>query len=357
MMASALNRREALAQRGVCSVNNSRPAWRRRDIGWRQLSRSAARTACAQMQSDGSLGQLAGFLHPMRHRITYRFRRLVAILSIQDSIRYFLMCLAKLPEFVRKRKLDLVLVDETVRRRVRVRYKGFEIVVDCLKIDRLLKEEHPTFSGVREMYVKDVYLKPFNLSRIEFRTVVDAGGNCGLFTIFAAKLAEQVIWVEAQESKYHPVLAVLREDNAPPGKIIEVGGLLVGSGDKATLESGVTAPDLCSRSVREIVGLVGRRPLFTMRDLIDRHVKDRISFLKMDVEGCEFSVMRDSEDWLQRVDNIAMEVHRDAGDPFEIVQTLERNAFRVVTVDAELRPVPTTQAAYIYGSITGALKC
>ena len=94
-----------------------------------------------------------------------------------------------------------------------------------------------------------------------------------------------------------------------------------------------------------------------MGDLIDQHVKDRISFLRMDVEGCEFLVMRDSDDWIQRVDNIAMEVHGNAGDPFEIVKGLERNAFRVVTTDRELRPAPTSQAAYIYGSITGALKC
>jgi len=292
----------------------------------------------------------------MLQRIIYRFRRLVAILPIQDSIRYSLTCLAKLPQFIRKRKFDLLLVDKTVRRRVRVRYKGVEIVVDCPKIDRLMGEPSIIFSGVREMYAKDVYLRRFDLSRIRFRTVIDAGGNCGLFTIFAAKLAEQVIWIDAQESMFHPALAVLREDNAPPGKIVEVGGLLVGTEDKQSLESGVTAPYLRSRGVRELVGFFGRIALFTMRDLIDQYVKDPVSFLKMDVEGFEFSVIRDSVDWLQRVDNIAMEVHRDAGDPLEIVETLEKNAFRVVTVDEELRPTPASTAAYVYASATGALK-
>jgi hypothetical protein len=51
-----------------------------------------------------------------------------------------------------------------------------------------------------------------------------------------------------------------------------------------------------------------------------------------------------------------LEVHRDAGDPLEIVRALERNAFRVVTADAELRPTPAATAAYIYASATGALK-
>jgi len=292
----------------------------------------------------------------MVHRIAYRFRRLLAILSIQDSFRYFLACLVHLPKFFRRKELDLIPADRTVKRSITVNYKGVKVTVNCPRIDVLLGEESPIFSRAREMYAKDVYLKPFVLSRIPFHVVIDAGGNCGLFTIFAAQLAARVIWLEVQETKYQPALAVLRESNHPKGEIIQVGGLLVGSTEKCHLQSGVMHSLPKSETVREILRYVGRGAVVTMRDLLDTYVNERVSFLKMDIEGYEFSVMQDADDWIQQVDNIALEVHRDAGDPREIVEALERNTFRVVTADSELRPTSAATADYIYASATGALR-
>jgi hypothetical protein len=66
--------------------------------------------------------------------------------------------------------------------------------------------------------------------------------------------------------------------------------------------------------------------------------------------------MRDADDWSRKVDNIAMEVHSEVGDPLDIVNALARNGFRVLTTDAELRPTQASKAKYIYASATGALK-
>ena len=89
---------------------------------------------------------------------------------------------------------------------------------------------------------------------------------------------------------------------------------------------------------------------------MDRCDLQKVDFLKMDIEGAEYAIFRDSQEWLKRVDNLAMEVHYRLGDPGEIVQHLQNAGFRVAWMDDNGDPVDTRSAAYIYASKTGSLK-
>jgi FkbM family methyltransferase len=293
----------------------------------------------------------------MLGRIVQDGTGLIRILTVQDAVQYFTTCFLKLPRFIGRRKLDLLEVDRTFSRTISLAYKNTTIKVDCAEIDKLLRVENPTFSGIREMYARDVYLRFFDLSKIDFQTVVDAGGNCGLFSIFAALVAPRVVWIEFQDYKYHSVLASLIDSNRPKGQIIEVGALLAGSKEKEKLRS-ERIQELYRESERsrESLQLDQGTTLVTMQEVLARHVPNRISFLKMDIEGSEFSVMQDADDWLRQVDNLALEVHRDYGDPLEIIRTIDRNDFRVISVNASLKPTEPSKSHYIYASATGALK-
>jgi hypothetical protein len=56
---------------------------------------------------------------------------------------------------------------------------------------------------------------------------------------------------------------------------------------------------------------------------------DRIGLLKADIEGGEFAVFGDSEDprWLERVDQMVLEVHSDWGDATSLIDRLRQHGY------------------------------
>jgi hypothetical protein len=94
----------------------------------------------------------------------------------------------------------------------------------------------------------------------------------------------------------------------------------------------------------------------TVSELMQIYPLDHIDFLKMDIEGAEFSIFRDSSHWLDRVDNLAMEVHNTVGNPDEIIKRLQDKGFRVKWLDDGGYPVQPENAGYIYASKVGSLE-
>src|SRR6266404_9198022 len=75
------------------------------------------------------------------------------------------------PEIVRSRKLwpaDLRMKDT-----VRVQYEGTSLTIDCGHIDKIVPEEgSSSFSSIREMYSRNVYLRCFDKRKIRFENVI-----------------------------------------------------------------------------------------------------------------------------------------------------------------------------------------
>jgi hypothetical protein len=76
----------------------------------------------------------------------------------------------------------------------------------------------------------------------------------------------------------------------------------------------------------------------------------------MDIEGAEFRIFRDSTRWLERVDNLAMEIHSHAGDPTEIVDRLRAAGFKVKWLSDSGYATTSRDAGYIYASSTDSLR-
>lgn len=71
-------------------------------------------------------------------------------------------------------------------------------------------------------------------------------------------------------------------------------------------------------------GIAGKTVLEHMKSL----QWDHLDILKMDIEGGEFEVFKDSS-WLDRVDIVAMEIHETLGNPHVIFDPLKAHSFSV----------------------------
>lgn len=280
----------------------------------------------------------------------YAFRRLgLELLGLTHTLEvraladYMLCCIRAAPKIYAAR--TLAPADRLMSGRLKVAFHHAEVVVDLIAIDSLLPGDTPTFAGIREMYCRDVDPKYFDLSRVGMGNVIDAGGNRGLFTVYAAKCAEKVVWVEPQ-TKYVRALKALLSSNTLKGKVELCEGVLVGG--RGSL------PPFWEESMHGLGDLTN--VAHSVDEIMARHNMNSLSFLKMDVEGAEFSVFENPSHWIGALENVAMEVHPGAGEPAGIAQCLLRNGFEVMTGDAELRPCSAAQSNYIFASRTGALR-
>ncbi|MGH3257967.1 MAG: FkbM family methyltransferase [Streptosporangiaceae bacterium] len=191
-------------------------------------------------------------------------------------------------------------------------------------------------AGAREMYSRDVYLR--NGVRIpETGWVVDLGANRGLFCVWAALTGAQVVAVEAQQG-FAAGIRHLAECNRVADRVqveIALASGVVLSGARV----GIVADD--HRWATTSHGAATRPSDVSVAQLMLEHEIDRIDLLKIDIEGGEFAVFRVDEDlrWLDRVDQLALEVHRDFSDAASLIDRLRACGFTVDLRDNDGRRV------------------
>ncbi len=192
------------------------------------------------------------------------------------------------------------------------------------------------------MYGRNVYLWPAGFAIRSGDVAVDLGSNAGFFSLLAARLGARVVSVDAQSS-FRAVQAETLGLNGCADRVAFdlalVGGASGMFSDDATLHSG---------------SHFGAEPRQTsMMELLAKHGVGRIDFLKIDIEGSEFSLFAQEIDWLSRVQKIAMEVHPSFGDPLVLVRLFRDHGFEAFMADNDLRRVsalPPPDGGYIYAS-------
>ncbi len=229
------------------------------------------------------------------------------------ALRYAADLLASLPSVIRTGSLHCV--DDRFGARggfFSARFEGLAIVLPASAIGL-----------VREIYGRHSYFPDRSFIPKHGDTVVDLGANCGVVSILAAKLGARVRAVEAQSG----FVKRCRELLALNGCEAEVmWGLLGGGTGKFRDPSAVGAAGDQSDgrfppmvSIEEVLAGLGR-----------------IDFLKCDIEGSEFGLF-EKADWLERVQRIAMEVHRRHGDPDALARNIATKGFRTsITEDGYL---------------------
>jgi hypothetical protein len=135
--------------------------------------------------------------------------------------------------------------------------------------------------------------------------VIDLGANRGLFSVWAALTGANVVAVEAQQ-----------------GFATEISVTVSG----ATV--GVVADD--HRWATTSHGAAARPADLSLPQLMSVYHIERVGLLKVDIEGGEFAVFGDNDlHWLEKVDQLALEVHPAFGDAVSLIAKLERNGFTV----------------------------
>jgi hypothetical protein len=152
---------------------------------------------------------------------------------------------------------------------------------------------------------------------------LDLGANRGAFSSLVAHRAHRLLSVEVNEV-YHPLIRHnLAGNNCENFRLIAA---LVGEAGKVQ----------------------GNFPHTTIQALLDAHNIEHMDFVKMDIEGSEFSQFKHPQ-WLQRVGALTLEVHPAYGNPQDIVETLTAEGFSVTMSDENLTPESHASAAeFIY---------
>jgi FkbM family methyltransferase len=174
------------------------------------------------------------------------------------------------------------------------------------------------FGQVRELYGREVYFGGPGFMVEPGDVVVDLGANAGMFAVLAAKLGAFVVAVEAL-----PPLRLVRnlEINGCAERVSVVHGVLGARTGllHERLEEGLVGPGV---EDRRALG-----PPVTMQELLDTHGIASIDFLKVDIEGTEFELLRQEEPWLRQVWRIAAEVHTEFGRLEDLREELHAAGF------------------------------
>lgn len=141
------------------------------------------------------------------------------------------------------------------------------------------------------------------------RSFLDLGANEGIFTLFAlsSDRRNKVIAVEAQA-----VLAQQLNKNLQ----------LNNYANRCSLYCGYVG-----EINEQIEGLVETANSVDLKKISEP--LGRIDFLKVDIEGSEFSLFDKSSEWVRNIRFIAMEVHPSAGDLQNLINQLSRQGFIV----------------------------
>ncbi len=192
-----------------------------------------------------------------------------------------------------------------------------------------------TFEGdvaviVREIFVKQVYVRLYHLQNDDI--VVDIGARVGLFTL---KIAENVKLVLAAEQ--HPLNHRLLTMNIAFNKlenVIPVKLALSSYSGKAKLYLKSTATHTLKDQIFGLEpGDVLEVKVETLDRLIDELRLNKVTFVKIDVEGAELDVLKGSQRVLTENDRLFLVIatYHYPGEALEVAKYLQTRGFKVFT--------------------------
>ncbi len=173
-------------------------------------------------------------------------------------------------------------------------------------------------SGIREIWVRDVYLRGGFLTINDGDQIVDLGCNKGNFTCLALGHGPAVRCVSVEVNTDQ--VARLRSQ-------LELNGFA----DRTQVVHAFVGRDRAqSEKLRDLIGDAGRGvEIISEDELIERCGIERIDFLKCDIEGSEFDLLTEDSRLLAMTRQIGIEVHKDVGDAEAFLAMLERQGFEV----------------------------
>jgi FkbM family methyltransferase len=173
------------------------------------------------------------------------------------------------------------------------------------------------FSGIREIWVRDVYLKIDFLSFPPNALVVDLGANLGVFTTMALAQSPNVRVIAVEAS--NQLLGSLQRSVASNGwsnRLVATRAFIgkFTRTQEAALKQGSDYAEA---------------PILSEAELIARNQIAKIDFLKCDIEGSEFFMLEPGSRLLAMTDRLAIELHGWGGDIELFLTTLKEIGFEI----------------------------
>ena len=131
--------------------------------------------------------------------------RAIRTLGWSVTSRMWMALVMHLPQVVRSRNLFAIDKAMSSLSEVSVNGKFGRFTINPSVIDKMIVEGSSAFSSIRELYVKDCYLRYHHINGTEIKTVVDLGANRGMVSAMFTPVADRIIAIEAQE-KYNPII-------------------------------------------------------------------------------------------------------------------------------------------------------
>ena len=171
-------------------------------------------------------------------------------------------------------------------------------------------------SGIREIWVRDVYLGGGFVRIKPGDHIVDLGCNRGNFTALALAHGDDVTAtvVEVNEDE----LGRFRNNIGHNGWLGRVNIVQAFLGNRTHLQDRLDG-----------IGALEGVPTITEDELIDGQGIEKIDFLKCDIEGSEFGLFDENSRLLKMARQIAMEIHTDVGSADEMIALLEGHGFEI----------------------------
>jgi len=163
----------------------------------------------------------------------------------------------------------------------------------------------------RQIFIRNEYKVEVNRDP-EF--IVDAGANIGLASIYFANQFPnaRILAIEPEKENFE----VLVKNVKPYPNVQPVLGALWGeSAEVEVVDRGLgnwgfmieTSSDSQTPSKSSHQKVKG----MTVDMILDRYDVPKISILKLDIEGAELEVFRNSSSWIDRIDSLIIELHED----------------------------------------------
>lgn len=256
-----------------------------------------------------------------------------------QALRWYGLILWRLPAILRERKLyaaDLLMPGE-----VRFALFGQQFRFDLAAINATPGNG---YAFLRELFVRNIYFRAFERPR--FDVCLDLGCNVAI------------------------VSAVLRQLAGPEGRVVAVDAIdytanrhRADAQRKGDIEFDLSliVGDVLRRDEARLARLCEEhgfdpKTAATVGEIMARHGLDHVDMVKIDLEGAEFHIFAEPCPWLQKVDNVTMEVHPHIGNPRIVVDRLRENGFAVDWCDPYGFACAPEEAGYVYASRVGALR-
>jgi FkbM family methyltransferase len=172
------------------------------------------------------------------------------------------------------------------------------------------------FGGLREIWVRDVYLRNQYLTIDDGDVVVDVGSHQGLFTLLALGHGPNVRTISVEAS---------------PGNAANLRRQLAANGweGRTQICNAFLGAETSYQTEMKAQGDAAPTPFLSEADFVARYDVTRIDLLKVDIEGSEYGLLTPESKLLAMAGQLTLEAHNFCGDPKALAEILTRLGFEM----------------------------